>query len=106
MQEKSIYIKVHPTPEGEIIAMCDSELLGRKYSEGKVELDLSAYSNFYRGELVGEEEAGSAIALDGFYTANIVGERSVRIFIRKGIASESDVKRVEGIPYMHLFKMY
>lgn len=100
-----IYLKVHITPEGEIIAMCDSELLGKAYAEGKTELNLSRYAEFYKGDLVTEEEAGSTHAINEFYTANIVGTRSVGIFIEKGIAAKEDLKRVGGVPYLHLFRI-
>lgn len=100
-----IYIKVHITPEGEIIAMCDSELLGRVYREGKTELDLTAYENFYKGDLVKEEVAEATPAINDFYTANIVGARSVGIFLKKGIAHESDIKTVSGVPFVHLFRI-
>ncbi len=101
-----IYIKVHPTEEGEIIAMCDSELLGKVYTEGKQELDLSTYSGFYKGELVSEEAAAATPALGIFYTANIVGKRSVEILIKKGLAKKSDLKKVRGVPYLHLFRFF
>lgn len=101
-----IYLKLHLTPEGEIIAMCDEELLGKVYKEGKTELDLSTYSGFYKGDLVTEAKAGSIHEISNFYTANIVGKRAVGIFLKKGIAAEADVKTVKGIPYIHVFRLY
>lgn len=100
-----IYIKVHVTPEGEIIAMCDSELLGKAYREGETELDLRRYASFYKGDLVSERVAESTPAINDFYTANVVGKRSVGIFIKKGMASESEVMKIKEIPYIHIFRI-
>ncbi len=100
-----IYIKIHTTPEGKIVAMCDSELLGKIYVEGKRELDLSSYSGFYRGELADEKEVESTLPVSDFYTANIVGERSVGIFVKRGLASPSQAHKVKGVPYLQLFRV-
>jgi uncharacterized protein len=99
-----IYLKIHITPEGEIIAMCDSELLGKKFKEGKLELDLSTYSEFYKGDLVEDDEASDYIKNSrSFYTANIVGEKSVAIFLRKGLVSRKEVRKVKEVPYVHIY---
>ncbi len=99
-----IYFKAHETDKGMIIAMCDEELLGRAFSEGKRELDLKKYAEFYNGELVTEQEAKARIK-DDLYTANIVGKRSVEIFIEKGLAQKSDVITVQKVPFIQVFKM-
>ena len=99
-----IYVKIHDTPQGEMVAMCDSELLGKAYSEANAEIDLRKYSDFYKGELVEEKAAEPVAEKKDFYTANIVGERSVGLFIKSGVASKSDVKKVSGIPYLHIYR--
>ena len=50
-----ILVKVHETPNGKLIAVCDEELLGKRYEEGNKELDLVRYSDFYRGEREDED---------------------------------------------------
>ena len=99
-----IYIRIHDTPQGEMVAMCDSELLGNVYSESNVEIDLQKYSDFYKGELVEEKEAEPLAGRKDFYTANIVGERSVSLFIKSGVASKSEVRKIRGIPYLHIYR--
>jgi hypothetical protein len=99
-----IYFKGHETDKGTIIAMCDEELLGRVLKEGKRELDLEKYSGFYNEELITEQEAKSRIK-DDLYTANVVGKRSVQIFIEKGLAQKSDVMTIQKVPFIQIFKM-
>jgi hypothetical protein len=98
-----IYFKRYQTEHGDIIAMCDEELIGRIIKEGKIEIDLDKYASFYKGELLKEEDAEALIG--DIYSANIVGERSAKIIIKKGLASENDVRKVNGIPFVQLFKI-
>jgi hypothetical protein len=100
-----IYVKIHDTPEGSIIAMCDVELIGSKHSEGKSELDLESYAGFYIGDLMKPEDAGALVGEIDFYTANIVGEASVGIFIERKMAEASDIRKIGRVPCLHLFKM-
>lgn len=101
-----IYLKVHNTPEGDIVAMCDRELIGKVYKEAKFELDLEKYSDFYKGSLMDDKDAETVPELSSFYTANIVGKRSVGIFLKKGIVSEGDVKKVKNVPYVHVYRVF
>lgn len=100
-----IYIKLHETDKGAIVAMCDKELLGKELKEGKKELDLKKYAGFYKGDLVERGDAGRMFDKDSIYTANIVGEESVGICVEKGLASEGDIARIRGVPYLHIYKM-
>ncbi len=100
-----IYIRFHETEKGAIIAMCDKDLLGRELKEGKRELDLKRYSDFYKGELVDKKAAERMISDESIYTANIVGRESVDICIAKGLASESDIATIAGVPYLHIYRM-
>ena len=68
-----IYVRMYHTDEGYIVAMCDEALLGRKFNEGKLELDLDKYGSFYKGDLMSEEDARAEVSKRKFYTANIVG---------------------------------
>ena len=48
-------VKVHKNTEGQILlAICDDDLIGKKFEEGNLQLDLS--SDFYKGEEKSEDE--------------------------------------------------
>lgn len=100
---KGIYVKRYSTDKGEIIAMCDEELIGKEFSEGKRKLDLKRYADFYKGELLKD---GIEIEVDDLYSANIVGERSVNLVISKGIASENEVMEMDGIKYLQIYRLF
>lgn len=99
-----MYLKIHETEKGAIVAMCDEKLLGRELREGKRELDLKRYAGFYKGDLVSAGAAEAAISGEEIYTANAVGSESVSVFISRGMASEAEVATVEGIPFLQLYK--
>ena len=100
-----IYMKMHRTENGEILALCDEELLGKVFTEGNKELDLKLYSDFYNGEKKDEKDAESEIFEMDISSANVVGERSVSIFINNGIAKNEEVMRIGTIPFIQIYKI-
>ena len=98
-----IYLKVHDTEKGRIIAMCDEELLGRIFNEGKRELNLRTYSEFYKGELVDEGYIQRVIGAGDLYSANVVGKKSVDLFVMKKIIKKEQVKKVAGVPFVQVY---
>ncbi len=99
-----IYLKKHSSDHGEVIAMCDEELLGKVIEEGKRVIDLKTHANFYKGSLVTEEEAAEDLDSD-IYSANIVGKRSVKIAIDKGIALKEQVMKVKDVEMLQIFSI-
>jgi uncharacterized protein len=101
-----VYLKIHLSEKGAMVAMCDEELIGKRLTEGKKELDLDRYADFYRGDLIDEKEAMKEVASETIYTANIVGKRSVALFVAGGFVTDADVMRIAKIPYVQLFKVF
>ena len=100
-----IYLKVHHTQNGGIIAMCDEELLGKVLKSGKIELDLERYSGFYKGALLDEERAIDAIKNVEVYSANVVGKESIKALKTKIAVSDSDIRLVGKVPYVQIYAM-
>ncbi len=99
-----IYLNRFDTAKGVMLAMCDEELMGRMLKEGKVEINLRDYGGFYKGELLSEDEVSKKI--DGrVYSANVVGDRSVGLLIKKGIVKQGEVHTVQGVMFVHLFRV-
>jgi hypothetical protein len=87
-------VKIHKTPDGRIIlAVCDSEILGKKFEEKGLQLDLS--SDFFKGNEMKEEEIISLFKKA--YIVNLNGEKAVKLGVREGVVSE--VIRIKGIPH-------
>ncbi|MEK6820329.1 MAG: DUF424 family protein [Nanoarchaeota archaeon] len=91
-------IKIHKLYR-DIVAVCDSELLGKCYEEGKKILDVR--ESFYNGEEVEENKAVKMMkdmaAEDA--TFSIVGKKSCEAALKAGIISKEGIKKVKGIPF-------
>jgi hypothetical protein len=99
-----VYLKIHSTPNGKIIAMCDERLIDSILKEGSVTIDLKRYNDFYKGE-VATEAVLNGIKMADVYSANIVGEESVRIAVSHSIIKKENVKKVDGVPYAHAYRV-
>lgn len=93
-----MFVKVHSSYR-QIVAICDSDILGKKFEEGIKLLDVR--ENFYKGEEVSDDKI---IELMIDYakedaTFNIAGNKSVASAIKAGIISKEGVEKVAGISY-------
>lgn len=90
-------IKIHKSYR-DIISVCDSELLGKRFEQGNHTLELT---DFYDGDEIEEEEL---IELLQDYnkedaTFNIVGKKSINAALKAGIIDEQGIKNVQEIPF-------
>lgn len=87
-----------------VVALCDSDLVGRKFeefdlnSECEMQLDLSG--GFFRGDKKSESEVRKVLADCDKEDANffIVGEKSVDLAKDIGLVDDSGVKFVDSVP--------
>lgn len=83
----------------DIVVICDSNLIGKKFEEGKFQIEIK--ENFFKGEEKTEQEAAKIIQAMQFNDAsfNIAGEESVALALKMGIISEASVKTIQGVPF-------
>jgi hypothetical protein len=98
--QAEIYIKEWKIGIELIVAICDSELLGKKFSEGKLTIDIrdSFYGNTKASLKYGLERLKKATI------ANIVGEKIVGAAINEGLISRESVIFIGGIPHAQVIK--
>lgn len=91
-------VKIH-TAYRKVIAVCDSGLLGKKFEEGDLVLDVN--EDFYEGKKVSEDELKEIIKemIEEDATFNIVGENSIKIAIECGLIDEDCILRIQNIPH-------
>jgi len=94
----TIYLKVHRSYRS-VVAICDSELIGKKFEEGKRQLYLR--ENFYQGDLLSEEETINQIRKQAMEdsTFNIVGEKSTEAAIKAGVITKESIDKINGVPF-------
>lgn len=82
-----------------VVAICDSELIGKKFESGKFQLDMK--ESFYGKEKVSEDEAIKIIKKmhNEDATFNIVGKNSINLALKEGVINKEGIKEIEGIPF-------
>ena len=92
---KAFVVKKHIYMHKLILAVCDKELLGKKFEQDNKVLDLT--SSFYKGELMNQEEVLDL--MNKAYILNLIGEASVKLALNNNLISERLVFKVKNIPY-------
>jgi len=93
-----ISVRIHKTYR-DVIAICDSDLLGKKFEQGNLQLDVK--ESFYKGEEKTKQEV-IQIMQDlsrEDSTFNIVGEESVNCALETGIISKDGIKKIQEVPF-------
>ena len=91
-------LKIHKTYR-DVVAICDSDIIGKKFEEGKFQLDVK--ESFFNGEETSEEDVMKIIQKMSKEDAtfNIVGEKSVETALKAGIIFEDGIKKIKGVPF-------
>ena len=93
--------KVHIIEGRKMVAVCDKDLLGKKFEEDEMQIDLTG--EFYKGEEVSDEEL--AKMLDGAFIADFVGKKSVEFGESKGLIKKEGIVSVSEIPHAQAFSL-
>ena len=88
--------KIHTHKDGKIlIAVADTNLIGKRFEEGVLQLDITG--DFYKGVEKTAEEIGDLMRNADF--VNLVGEESVKLGLTEEVIEEQAIRRVQGIPF-------
>ena len=86
------------TPHGLLVVVTDSSILGKKFEEGKLQLDLS--KEFYKGEEKDVEEIKDIILSSRH--VHLTGEESVDLGISLGLIEKDRVIWISGVPHAEI----
>ncbi len=106
-----VWVKLHSSIvegiESQVLAMCDEDLLGKKFEEGELAVDLKLYESFYKGERLSKENAldFSVNFSRRFCNYNLIGKESISIIAKIVKIDEPNVKKIGGIPHLQIFKV-
>ncbi len=89
-------IKIHKSYR-DVIAVCDSGLLGKKFEQGKLQIEMG---NFFEGEEKTEAEILEIMkdAAKEDATFNIAGKQAVNCALKAGIMAREGIITIQGIP--------
>ena len=100
-EQRKIYIKEYNYGSGLLVAVCDKELVGKRYEEGGLLLQIT--ERFYKGEEATEREV--VRSLKRATIANLVGKRAIKCALDNHFIEEINVIFVEGIPHAQMVKI-
>ncbi len=96
-----MYMKKYDTEGQLIVAVCDNDIIGKKFKEGELVLKLD--EGFYKGDDVWDEEVKAAL-LDATI-ANIAGEKSIACAVECGCIDPDNIIFIQGIPHAQMVKI-
>ena len=96
-----ISMKVYRQGKDILISACDEQLLGKKFIEGKLQIDAS--EQFYDGDRVDEKTLGNH--LEEATIANLVGKEAVECAIKLGLIDKTGILRIKGVPHAQMIRM-
>lgn len=83
-------LKVYRVRGEIVVAVCDSELVGKVFREGDLKIEVK--ESFYGDKDVDEEEVRRALRIATI--ANITGKRAVKLAIDMGIIDKENVLKI------------
>ncbi len=83
------------SPEGMILVITDKEIVGKKFEEGKKQLDLS--NKFYSGDERNVEAIKALIPET--YILHLTGEKAVALGVELGFVDSQRIVWVSNIPH-------
>ncbi len=91
-------VKIHEAYR-KIIAICDSELLGKKFEQDNLQIDIK--DGFYKGKELKEEQVLEIIEESKKEDAcfNIVGRESISVALKAEIINEKNIITIQNIPH-------
>ncbi|MBW6461892.1 MAG: DUF424 family protein [DPANN group archaeon] len=94
-------LKTHNSDSGTIVAVCDSDILGKRFEEHDKVLDISNY--FFDGDKADMTTIISAIST--CTSAMIIGDNIISGLEKKNIITKEHIQFISKTPYIMIFKV-
>ena len=96
-----MFMKKYEVDGRVIVAVCDRDIIGKKFKEGNLVLKLD--ESFYKGCQVCEDEVKQALECASI--ANFAGERSIACAVYCGCIDCDSVIYIDGIPHTQMVQI-
>ncbi len=96
-----MYMKKYETERQLIVAVCDKDIIGKKFQEG--ELTLKLEPSFYKGQDASVSEIKEALSCATI--ANVAGEKAIACAVECGCVEPDTVIFIEGIPHAQMIRI-
>ena len=101
IERKEMCLRTHQQGRETLIAVCDSDILGEKFKEGHLCIEVSP--DFFGDDMATCSEVEKA--LKSATMANFVGCKTVEHAIRLGYVERENVLSIEGVLYAQMVRM-
>jgi uncharacterized protein len=96
-----ISVRVYKQGDDLVIGACDEQLLGKKFRDGKLQIDVAKH--FYDGERI-DKKTLEKFLLDATI-ANLVGKETVTCAVDLGLVDPECVLKIKGVPHAQIVHM-
>ncbi len=96
-----ISIKIFKQGDDLVIGACDEELLGKKFIDGKFQIDVSKH--FYDGDRIDKKTLEKYLC--DATIANLVGKETVACAIKLGLVNPDCILKIKGVPHAQMIRM-
>ena len=94
-------LKIHESENKQLVAICDSELLGKVFEQNNFILDID--EDFFGGDKADEKTILDSIKTA--HTINVSGNKIVEFLLSKNIIEKSHVKTIDNVKYVVIIKI-
>jgi hypothetical protein len=100
----TVFLKIHSMQGKQFLSCCDSELLGKTFTEGKCCLRVT--EGFYKGTEISLDEAKEIIAssIDAMDSVQIIGEHIIDHLHACEMVSKECARRTCNVPHLILIR--
>ena len=93
-----VLVKIHQAYR-EVVAVCDSDVLGKRFEEGKMQLEVNEH--FYKGEEMLDTDVIELLKEKSQEDAcfNFVGKHSIELGVRAGIIDKDRIIKIQDVPH-------
>lgn len=83
------------TPHGLLLVITDSEIVGKRFEQGKLQLDLT--TQFYKGQEKNVEEIEEIVSRARYI--HFTGDKSVQLGLNLKLIDQKKILHIAGIPH-------
>jgi len=96
-----VLLRMFKDAEHTLVAVCDPNILGKTFREGKLKLEVKA--DFYKGAPTSIPDALHAI--NSADIANLAGNQIVKAAVEEGLIDPSAIIRIGGIAHVQIVRL-
>ncbi|MCD4759648.1 DUF424 family protein [archaeon] len=96
-----MYVKIHQSKDRHVVAICDEDLIGKTFSQGKLILEIT--ERFYKGDKLSDEETYEL--MKNAINLNIVGKKAIKLALKHRLITKENIIKIKSIPHAQVYQI-